>query len=202
MTEDFDFDGWRRDYDSMDFEEQVRRGAIVDRLFPFQAYFDLATALDYFEENWGDVAEVGGHQGELASAVLARFDAGSLPSWTNYDISRACADEVVCEDARYKQVLLTDFLWSSKDPLPGAILLSTHTFEHFKLAQIDGILARFRDACGLYLEVPIADNRQSFMGDTSTHVIDGGWLELDALIRSHHYKQRGGKFPHIRWYAR
>ena len=179
------WDAWRAGYDNMSFEDQCAFYDQVWGWWPFQAYFNPEPARRALA-GVVSVVELGGWQGHLAADVL-----GLRPDfvrWTNYDICKGALMNPATDDDRYLPQLLEGFPWDVELASADA-LVATHFAEHIKAAELEALAERhFRDYRLIYLEVPISEEPTNWSGQDCSHILEWGWVELQALIESYDFE--------------
>ena len=192
------FDRYRRDYATMSFSEHQRLYSIIERVYPEQTHFNVKASEEFFQELINHnivprVLEIGGWRGELANAMLSQFY--DITSWHNIEICAEAVAKHVCRDqfARYTCGTGNDFFWNEK---PNWIqmfntLVLSHVVEHMRLENFAGTIAHCaaKGIDYLYLDIPhiTEDSHKTWQGWTNTHVLEGGWNDIEAILTKHGY---------------
>ena len=181
------FNEWRENYDKLDYNEQKKFYELMKRHFPVQRHFNRVKLLEMFPREVGDlrVLEMGGWDGALAHMLLNHFNA--IRYWWNIDF--VTFQEQI---PRYHKVILNDFLWKFdiRQMFPFNMFVSTHTFEHLKVVDVEKVLDTIKDqAEWMLIETPLEDdinlNWKNYLG---SHVLDITMDELIALVEARGYK--------------
>ena len=136
-----------------------------------------------------EVVELGCHQGNLAKTMLGQFDIKYIKSWVGYDICKAALARSVVKDKRYTAVSLSDWFYNTDLPSFN-VFVSTHTFEHMDLDEIEKTFAHISQlAKYLILEIPISEAGQDFKGYRGAHVLTSGRQVIRDLITKHGFDQ-------------
>ena len=102
-----DWDQWRADYHRLSFADQVLFYREAAAAYPEQASYDWAVVDGVLGSlDPGSVLELGGWDGGLAGRALAEHP--WISSWVNVDLADV---PQVCQDQRYRRVLLDDWFW-------------------------------------------------------------------------------------------
>lgn len=173
------FDEWRTRYDTMSFREHA---AINDRWgveYPAQASWKLQPVLDAL---WSarTVVEIGGWDGGLAAKALALLP--RVERWTNYEMCQPAIDRTVCHDPRYKPVLLEDWPWNT-DLEPADALVMSHVVEHMRFHQLFELTRLFDRYRVVHMQAPLDLERIDWTGYHGSHILEVGWLGVEALMR-------------------
>ena len=198
------FDRYRRDYAAMSFVEHQHLYRIIERAYPDQTHYDEQAVAAFFTELLAadvvpSVLEIGGWKGELANAMLTQFR--DIRSWHNIEICAEAIEKTVCHDqwARYTCDTGTDFFWNEKPTwiqIFNTLVLS-HVVEHMRLQDFAGTIAH----CAsngidyIYLDVPhiTEDSHKTWRGWTNTHVLEGGWNDIEGILAQHGYGKVSGE---------
>ena len=198
------FDRYRRDYATMPFAEHQRIYGIIERVYPDQSCFDRQGVALFLETLLmagvtPSVLELGGWKGELAHAMLQQFR--DIRLWHNIEICREAIEKSVCRDiyARYTCSTLSDFFWNEKPnwiQMCNTLILS-HVVEHMRLQDFAGTIAHCAEKKldYLYLDIPhiTEDSHKAWRGWTNTHVLEGGWQDIEAILAQHGYSKVSGE---------
>jgi hypothetical protein len=188
-----DWDQWRRDYDSLDFTAQQDFYRAASAAHPTQIQFDRAQVDRFLTDHRpGTVCELGGHKGELALSMLGGHP--EILLWVNHEIA---PNLVPHAHERYQHRILTRFPWETS--LPGEALILSHVVEHLKLDHFDRLLGRFGGRC-VYLDVPVGEGGQDWLGYVGSHVIEEGWDAIHRILGR--YSFRTSDQGRIRGYQR
>lgn len=132
------------------------------------------------------VLEIGGWTGEAAARQLAAYP--DIKAWINFEICRGAVLRPVTTDPRYRPVWPEHWVWNTIAPTVDVAVLS-HVIEHVSDKQLPHLLRWIADsrARHLYIESPITEDGQSWMGDNSAHVLTLGWGRVIDLLESFGY---------------
>lgn len=198
------FDRYRRNYATMSFAEHQQAYSLIERVYPDQSHYDRHAVSLFLERLIAagvtpSVLELGGWKGELAHDMLRQFRA--IGAWHNIEICREAVEKTVCADfwARYTCSTLDDFFWNEKPnwvQMHNTIVLS-HVVEHMRLQDFAGMIAH----CAakwidyLYIDIPhiTEDSHKTWHGWTNTHILEGGWNDIDAILAQHGYDKWYGE---------
>lgn len=180
--EQFDWNGWRAEYDVSSFDHQKKVYEDLAQLFPEQAHFSFEAALKAVE-GASSVTEVGGWRGDLAAQILAQND--GITSWKNYDLCHwALNDGNRCEDTRYTPVELADWPWNV-DLQPADVFVSTHCIEHMRWNQLKALSEQFRKFKKVHLEAPLLwEESKDWSNYVGTHILEVSWSFVNDHILS------------------
>lgn len=177
------WDGWRQQYSEMTFRDQQAFYRQVAQEHPDQQHFDVLEAEAAFSRIgiYGmTVVEMGGWDGALAETLIGHFP---IVRWQNYDIVAVYPQ--VCDDPRYKRIVLGDWFWNQ--PRSADVFVATHTIEHIT----GGELAKLFDCLDceyVYLESPLKADGQSWAGYVGSHILELGWRQVDGLLVERGYE--------------
>lgn len=201
-----DFDRWREAYDRSSYRDQVEFYARVAAAYPDQRVFSAEAARRFVAEaKPRRVLELGGWKGELAETILS--DALRDPpinEWLNIEIAPQVIEERVCFDPRYQVEIPDDFFWRlDRDWSRFDTFIASHVLEHLKAVEVGWVLGKIQHVKHLYVDAPLPELASMWAGGLSSHILEIGWGELDAMIRGHGFLQVGhapGLDGQIRWY--
>lgn len=203
------FDYWRAQYETFSFTDHQRIYSVIERVYPEQVYYDRQAVATLLQKLLAHdirpcVLELGGWKGELARDMLAQFPQVAL--WANVEICREAVTKRVCQDPRYTATTLGDFFWRAQPAWAegyNTIVLS-HVVEHMRLQDFAGTIAHCAAKAIAYLYIDIPDlgggEPQGWQGLTATHILEGGWNDLEAILAQHGYLKFSGEST-PRWYA-
>jgi hypothetical protein len=174
---DVDWDGWRRDYDTMSFAEHQAFSRLVYDAYPVQKHYcDQALRHCLQLCHATTVWEVGGYDGAAAQAMLAGNK--DLRAWGNMELCPVVP--VVCHDGRYHHVTLDCWPWEHE--LASDLLVLSHVIEHMRLRQARTLLAGFSGGW-LYIDTPLPwVGAPSWEHSTTTHILEVGWDGLLEML--------------------
>lgn len=183
---------WRDNYDNMDCSQQKKFHIKIETILPNQNRFDFQRTFNFFAMigKYVDVFEFGGFKGHLAKRILPVFD--MIKSWDNYEICPVCVEKSVCEDKRYKCIVMDDFVWNCDLKKKYDVFYASHSMEHIKFEEfknlIDNVGAKY-----VYLDIPIDDDvvNKNWFGYGGTHILEVGWKQIDEFMSLYYYKQDG-----------
>ena len=198
------FDRYRRDYATMPFAEHQRVYSTIERVYPDQSCFDRQAVAAFIQLLLAHgvtpaVLELGGWKGELAHVILKEFR--EIHVWHNIEICREAVQKTVCHDiwARYTCNTLNDFFWHEKPnwvQMYNTLILS-HVAEHMRLEDFAGTITHCaaKGIDYLYLDIPhiTEDSHKAWHGWTNTHVLEGGWNDIEAILAQHGYSKVSGE---------
>lgn len=176
-----DWDQWRRDYATTTFADHAAFYDDVALEYPEQTHWNLPP-IRVALEGIKTVVEVGGWRGELADAIFDRYP-GQITSWRNYDMCAWALEHTRCFDRAYEPILLHDWPWNV-DLAVADMFISTHTFEHMTVADIDSLLPQLRKYRRVFIEAPIPQSTEDvdWAGFVGTHILEIGWDRLRPMI--------------------
>jgi len=172
-----DWDQWRADYHRLSFADQVLFYREAAAAYPEQASYDWAVVDGVLGSlDPGSVLELGGWDGGLAGRALAEHP--WISSWVNVDLADV---PQVCDDQRYRRVLLDDWFWRRQ--WQADLFISCHTLEHMRTGEAARCVAAVRAEAYL-LEVPLTldDAPAYWPGFPGSHVIEDNWPGLDRAL--------------------
>lgn len=198
------FDRYRRDYATMPYAEHQQAYSLIERAYPDQSCYNRQAVAALLSQLLTagvspSVLELGGWKGELAHAMLDQFRAIRL--WHNIELCREAVEKTVCKDiwARYTCQTLGDFFWNSKPnwiQMYNTLILS-HVVEHMRLEDFAGTMAHCaaKGIDYLYLDIPhiTEASHKTWHGWTNTHILEGGWQDLEAILARHGYDKMSGE---------
>ncbi len=182
------FNQWRKDYDVLTYADQKKFYELMQRHFPVQRHFNRNALLKIFPRDDKDlrVLELGGWDGALAHMLLNHFN--SIHHWWNIDF--VTFDEQI---PRYQKIILEDFIWTYGKRLPAMfpfnMFVSTHTFEHLKINDVEKVLDTVKDhAKWLLIETPLEDDiNLDWKNYLGSHVLNITMDELIDLVKARGY---------------
>lgn len=190
------FDNYRANYATMTYAEHQQAYSIIERVYPDQSCYNRAAVAAFLETLMAHgvfpfILEIGGWKGELARDMLTQFS--DMRGWHNVEICREAKEKNICTDSRYTYDTMSDFFWKVR---PGWIrmcntLVLSHVVEHMRLDDFAGTIAHCA-ANGidyLYLDIPhiTEDSHKAWAGWANTHVLEGGWNDLETILSKHGY---------------
>ena len=181
------FDQWRKDYESMTFEQQQDYHDHLESLYPDQAHYDLESAVKIF--NWlkpKSVIEGGTWKGNLAKTIL--HDYPEVQSWLGYELCPAAIRKTVCNDGRFGYAVLNRFDWWNRGPIVCDLFLATHFIEHLSFDHFKE-LAKALKCKHVYSEAPLTETGESWDGYEGTHNLPIGWMQVSELMKFHGYNR-------------
>lgn len=181
------WDTYRKYYSALSVEDHIEISVYLDKLAPNQAHFSIEPITELFTEAKNllgelNIIELGCWTGDLAKEVLSKFD---IKSWIGYDISANTLKRSVVKDERYKTVALSKWIYDTTIP-DFNVFLSTHTFEHMSLEEVEKTVAYISDKTKyMILEIPLSEDGQDWKGYSGTHVLTASRQTIRDLITSH-----------------
>ena len=176
-----DFDQWRVGYDQMTYQDQLAFYDQIEGQYPIQNSFNLAAWCDFFDcLPLADIQvfELGGWHGEMAYALLPHYP--HISRWVNWEISRQAVRRSICFDKRYQAIVPDDFAWNL--PLPAHnVFVASHTIEHIRLSEAGRLFEKL-EARYIGLEMPLLETPPDWSGYNGSHIIEGGWPAVEALL--------------------
>ena len=195
------FDNYRAKYVKMAFAEHQQVYNTIERIYPEQRCYDREAVVTFLEKLITHgvipfVLELGGWKGELARDMLEQWkDMRVISGWYNVEICREAVAKTICHDSRYTCNTLDGFFWDVK---PGWVqmcntLVLSHVVEHMRLQDFAATITHCADRKidYVYLDIPhiTADSRKAWQGWTNTHVLEGGWDDIEAILVQNGYVQ-------------
>ena len=184
-----DWDGWRKKYPTMTWKENVEFHDEVGRQFPNQSYFSAAAARIFFNaigKDAGNVFEVGGWDGELASSI---WDLLPLEStWDNYEVCRVI--QPIVDSERFVQIIPSDFVWN----LPMETFskyrtfVSSHTIEHITMSDLKKLVRCLYAVKYVHVQAPLRDAPISWNDFGGTHIFEGAWPDVVSIFEDVGFK--------------
>lgn len=189
-----DFDVWRREYDTLSFEDHKRYYEDWARRFPCQQSWNLKYAQEFMDRfQPRTVIELGGWDGSLAAALIP---GNFVLSWRNYDLIEV---PQVCELNQYELRVLDQPLWEC-GPLFADAFVATHTIEHLKARELELLIPKL-NVTSCLVEAPIERRGREWWGYEGSHILEIGWDGVDDI-----FAQSGFEVTHLwghgRFYAR
>lgn len=178
--------------------------------YPEMTYAEVAEAHQWVWENYRDqshhspekldeffstisqktvVLEVGGWRGEAAQAMLEKYL--DIARWVNFEICEDAVLNPVSKDRRYSPIWPRTWAWELPPP-PADVAVLSHVIEHVSDEQLP-LLLRWISASGarhVYIEAPMLDGGQGWMGGNTAHVLTTGWDGVVDLLDASDYRVR------------
>lgn len=183
----FDCDAWRAAYPTASYADHQAALSAVWAEYPEQRHFDVALVSSAIAA-WSPrrVVELGGWDGELASAMLD--DHAAIASWRNVELCREAAASgaglLARHGARYDASELGDWYWSRRWSCD--LFVASHVIEHLSAEHLDLVLGA-TDARALFMDAPLADGPTDWAGVSAMHALEFGWTGVTAMCRRHGY---------------
>jgi hypothetical protein len=185
-----DWDEWRRNYDSMTYEQQQSFYSSVWQNHPIQQHYNADAAKAFFDlidliEEDLTIVEIGGWRGELAEAVLP--DVRGF--WLNIEICREAAEQRIPTSPRYKAYSPPDWPWDDPTSIftlqRADVLVASHVIEHLSVPHLELLLDTSR-ARWMFLASPLpAIGPVDWTGYNGSHILPLGWDGVEALAGTH-----------------
>lgn len=187
----YQFNRYRRLYDSFSFDYKKKITNKWLRQYPEQAHFNyipIKNWLDNIVEKPVSVLEIGGWRGDLA--VLALSTSDYIKLWHNYDLIKLNSYQK-CYDKRYKLISLDDDLWHLSLTTEYNALIATHVIEHLKWKELNELINWIPVSIRTVLfeaPLPASNGNIDWKGDHSSHILEKGWEQVIHLMESHRFK--------------
>lgn len=181
------FDKWRKEYPTLSYQQQQEYARWLYEEYPDQSYFGgvfQERVISLCEkERPLRVMELGGWNGELASAVLKVES--KIKVWDNFEICPTVPS--VCKDKRYTHCGVDDFVWNLKQVLIYDLFVSSHALEHLTTKDLHELLHAVAHIHHLAFQLPFPPNG-SWDGTTCFHILALSPSEFVELVTSFGYK--------------
>jgi hypothetical protein len=173
------WDRWRKNYDQMGWDDQVRFYNSVERQHPDQKFYSawaVRRLLQHIMEPVR-VLEIGGWKGELAAEVYT----DQIIEWLNIEVIKA-AEQFGPKGDWYDAIVPEDYIWNIGLPQGYDLLVMSHTIEHVTGEQLALIVQQF-DGEWAYFEAPLlGEHHDHWEGYNGSHILELGWNEVDDLM--------------------
>jgi hypothetical protein len=186
--ETWQFDRYRKLYDSFSFDYKIDLASKWLIQFPEQAHFDIIPVTYWLESivpNPSLILEIGGWRGDLAEKVLLTFK--HIEIWHNYDLLKN-NNYQKCYDKRYKLISLEDYLWHLSLNCEYNALIAKHMIEHINWKEFIE-LAKWIPAGirTVLFEAPLPPSGENinWKGDHSSHILEKGWEQVINEMKSY-----------------
>jgi hypothetical protein len=182
------FNRYRKLYDTFSFDHKKRTANKWLKQFPEQAHFNYTPIkhwLDTIVPKPVSVIEIGGWRGDLAELALSSFE--NIELWHNYDLISLNGHQK-CNDSRYKLISLEDDLWHLSLSSDYNALIATHVIEHLKWAELIELIKWIPPGIRTVLleaPLPASDEDINWKGDHSSHILEKGWEQVILLMERH-----------------
>lgn len=178
------FDEWRKNYDSMTFDDHQRMAGKFLELYPEQAHYNVRGAEMFLRTLVNErVLEIGGWKGDLANYVLSENK--SIKAWTNFDILPVSAGDLQRpHDKRYMFHSLYKWLWEyDTRGWNETVFVATHVFEHLKWSQLQKLIGWIPQTIHTaVIEAPLNPGPTDWNGCFASHILEVGWIEIDKAM--------------------
>lgn len=171
---DIDWNQWRRNYATMDFEDQKKFYEDVVIQYPQQKSFNKTIILAYLVyANPKHVIELGGWTGDLASLTLTRKEL-SLSKWYNYDLV-----QFGNSTSFYQEMSMDSFFWDIEQLPICDTFIATHTIEHLSEEHLDLLIKRLAQipelqTCIIEIPNPIEGKEGLWKDYGGSHILELG----------------------------
>lgn len=184
------FDRWRELYYDLTHEENIEFGNAMEAKYPGQASFNKDAFLSVLKTlpNSSKILEVGGWKGELAQALFHEASP-KIYSWKNIDMCRAAVMKtVVSPSLPYTPVFPARFDWF-RQPREEHFdaCFSAHTIEHLTGLNVIQLIDWLKGIPTIVFEAPISYEGQTWEGYEGTHILEFGWLRINAYMAGSGY---------------
>jgi hypothetical protein len=126
------------------------------------------------------VVELGGWDGECAGIMLERFP--DIEWWVNVEV----CPEAAAHFRHPRYVAVCDDVWFWETDWQADLFVTSHTIEHLKARDLEATIAAV-DAQSIYLDSPLTDEPRDWWGSPTTHILDVGWPDVDAMCARYGY---------------
>lgn len=184
------FDFWRESYDHMPYAMHQRFYNMVARAFPDQDKADrdlVESALTHALVMHGHplkVWELGGWDGALAKDMFEACGDG-IERWYNIEICSAVATRG-WPQMNYQPKSPPCWAWELGMVYGCDIAILSHVIEHLSWAHLKALLTMLSDVPLIYMQTPealgYAPHPTAWMGTMSTHKLEVGMIDVDALL--------------------
>lgn len=185
----YDFDQWRKNYDTATMEDQIAAHDEIGSLYPDQAHFDLEKIKDVLlNKNIKRVVEAGPWKGDLAHAILSDPAYDHIVSWIGIEICQYAKLHTVVSDGRFVYYNPSRFdFWNEKamSAIEGDIFIGTHFIEHLSDQHMMSLACVIQGYEHIYFEAPITLAGQSWDGYEGTHMLTLGWDKVLQMFPFH-----------------
>jgi hypothetical protein len=179
----YTFNEWRDNYNSISYNNQKDYYNELEKLYPHQAHYDLAFALQVFDYvKPQHITEAGGWKGDLANIILAKNS--DIISWKNIEICEEAINNSKCNDTRFTNYIPDSFDWFNAN-LYNGLFLSTHFIEHISNNDFDKLADSLRNVEYIYLESPLENTDTIWTDYFGTHILGYGWDNIKEKLSSH-----------------
>jgi len=192
MAKKFNFNKWREKYSSYSFKEQKEISNELEVLYPKQQQFNTKEVSNFLRNIPNPkILEIGGWKGELASEILTQNK--SIILWHNYDICSNAIEKTVCNDKRYKTILLTDFAWNLDIFSKYNVCILSHVIEHIKKHELIKLFDKIKHIKYIYIDAPLNNPylSQGWKNYEGTHVLECGWSGVMNMLKGYNLKLNG-----------
>jgi hypothetical protein len=191
-----EFDQYRLEYDTIAPHRLTEWHSRLFADYPDQSHYNGGAMLHFFEGiDARMVAEIGGWDGAAAKLVLLANP--EIEVWVNYEVCAEAANASVCADGRYWAI--PEAMYRISPSIDTVV--ASHCLEHMNDAQVETFISTLH-AANLYIDAPLSDDGETWIGTTCFHCLNMGWSRLDELVRAAGFKQTGNVGAEIRWYKR
>jgi hypothetical protein len=179
-----DWDAYRNAYHTLTYEQHQDFHSAIYEQYPEQRHYDHAQAVRAIETiRPTTVVELGGWDGELASAMLTHDP--DIKQWTNIELCREAAAKGYARYPRYHAPILDGWYWDH-GPWHADLFVASHTIEHLNAYHLDRTIAATR-ADAFYFDAPLEDHPLSWAGSTTSHILGMGWTGIHNLMHQYGY---------------
>lgn len=191
----FDWNKWREDYLSMNWEQQLAYYEDIWKQYPVQQSYSRIASIAFFNYvasmgGSGNIIELGGWQGHLARDVWNLLSPDIV--WHNYEVCKSAVDNPVIYDNRYKGIVPIDFLWNypAEHFKQYNTFVASHSIEHITFDNFKCLIDKLDSIQYIYLDIPIEQiikpDWDNYIG---THILDASWQDIVSVLNSHGYKE-------------
>jgi hypothetical protein len=186
----YQFDRYRRLYDSFSFNYKIRKAGKWLKQYPEQAHFNFTPVNHWLEnivEKPASVLEIGGWRGDLAEKALSSFE--HIKLWHNYDLLKH-NNYQNCYDIRYKLISLEDYIWCLALNYEYNALIATHMIEHInwkEFLQLINWIPKSIKTVLFEAPLPTSCENINWRGDHSSHILEKGWKQVKTEMENHRF---------------
>lgn len=178
------FDQWRKDYDTMTYEEQVAYHNEIESQFPEQKHYNYLWAKRAMQlRPINKVLEFGIWKADLAAAAMADFYKGE---WYGIEICQAAINKTNCPQVQYIFPTRFDW-WNEARPVDPDIIIATHFIEHLSNDHFRQLVTYCAGVPVIHFEAPLTDKGNTWDGYFGTHKLEYGWNDINQLFEAEGY---------------
>lgn len=173
-----DWDRWRTDYPHTTLAEQQDFYTQVFAAYRNQRHYnEQAVSRAIQDVKPKEVVELGGWDGELASAMLDIYP--SIGVWLIHEICREAAEVADTRHSRLFAPQMRNWYWT--EDWTTDLLIASHVIEHMTAEEL-GKTIEATETSAIYLDAPLVNDPTDWTGYVGTHIIEVGWDGVDAIL--------------------